>query len=97
MPTQNVNLTPELNEFVKKKVESGDFNNASEVHRAALVTMRKQEEERQARIAFLRGEIQNGIDDINDGNFTEIEGSDDLQDLMEQCAEAALQKSKSDG
>ena len=40
MPTQNVNLTPELDRFVKEAVARGEFNNASEVHRAALAAPR---------------------------------------------------------
>ena len=37
MPTRNVNLTDELDRFVAK-VESGRYENASEVVRAALRT-----------------------------------------------------------
>jgi len=36
MPTRNVNLTDELDHFVLSKVESGRYENASEVVRAAL-------------------------------------------------------------
>ncbi len=35
MPTRNVNLTPELDRFVLSRVESGRFENASEVVRTA--------------------------------------------------------------
>src|ERR1700732_3027252 len=35
MPTRNVNLTNELDRFVLEKVESGRYENASEVVRAA--------------------------------------------------------------
>ncbi len=36
MPTRNVNLTDELDRFVLTKVESGRYENASEVVRDAL-------------------------------------------------------------
>ena len=39
MPTRNVNLTDELEHFVQAKVESGHYENASEVIRAALRTL----------------------------------------------------------
>ena len=39
MPTRNVNLTDELDRFVRAKVESGRYENASEVVRAALRTV----------------------------------------------------------
>jgi antitoxin ParD1/3/4 len=83
MPTQNVNLTPELDHFVKKAVESGAFNNASEVHRAALLAMAREQEERELRLTRLRREIQLGLDS---GSTVEIT---DLNDFMDQCAEAA--------
>ncbi|MGH9609280.1 MAG: type II toxin-antitoxin system ParD family antitoxin, partial [Bryobacteraceae bacterium] len=38
MPTRNVNLTDELDRFVISKVESGRYENASEVIRSALRT-----------------------------------------------------------
>ena len=41
MPTRNVNLTDELDHFVLQKVESGRYENASEVVRAALRTLER--------------------------------------------------------
>jgi antitoxin ParD1/3/4 len=38
MPTRNVNLTDELDHFVLQKIESGRYEHASEVVRAALRT-----------------------------------------------------------
>jgi antitoxin ParD1/3/4 len=67
MPTQNVNLTLVLEASVKSQVASVHFNNASEVHRAALAAMARQEEERQLRLDHLRREIQIGIDDVEGG------------------------------
>lgn len=68
MPTQNVNLTNELDSFVKKQISSGYFNNASEVHRAALATMCKQEEIRKTKLDILKAEVQKGVDSIHDGD-----------------------------
>jgi antitoxin ParD1/3/4 len=39
MPTRNVNLTDELDHFVLQEIESGRYENASEVVRAALRTL----------------------------------------------------------
>ena len=36
MPTRNINLTPELDQLVDAKIQSGRFANASEVLRAGL-------------------------------------------------------------
>jgi len=54
MPTRNVNLTVELDHFVRAKVESGRFENASEVVRAALRQLERDEQEFDAKIVALR-------------------------------------------
>lgn len=82
MPTQNVNLTDTLDLFVKKQVESGFFNNASEVHRAALATMARQEEERALRLERLRQEISAGDADIEAGRVLEFDSAESLYDAI---------------
>jgi antitoxin ParD1/3/4 len=58
----NVSLTPQLEELVKRKVESGLYNSASEVLREALRLMEEQDRIRDFKIAELRKEIQSGLD-----------------------------------
>jgi antitoxin ParD1/3/4 len=60
MPTRNVNLTDELDHFVLKKVKSGRFENASEVVRAALRTLEREEQRFEAKLAALRSAIDDG-------------------------------------
>ncbi len=60
MPTRNVNLTDELDRFVLEKVESGRYENASEVVRAALRTLEREEQRYQAKLAALRAAIDEG-------------------------------------
>lgn len=60
MPTRNVNLTDELDRFVLKKVKSGRFENASEVVRAALRTLEREEQRFEAKLAALRTAIDEG-------------------------------------
>ena len=60
MPTRNVNLTKELDRFVLTKVESGRYENASEVVRAALRILERDEEEYDAKLAALRAAIDEG-------------------------------------
>ena len=54
MPTRNVNLTDELDGFVLAKVKSGRYENASEVVRAALRTLEREEREYEVKLAALR-------------------------------------------
>jgi len=57
MPTHNVNLTAELDQFVAMKIESGRYDNASEVIRAGLRALEQAEQEQESRLAALREEI----------------------------------------
>jgi antitoxin ParD1/3/4 len=60
MPTRNVNLTPELDSFVLARVESGRFENASEVVRAALRTLEREERLYETKLEALRTAIDDG-------------------------------------
>ena len=58
----NVNLTPQLEELVRAKVDSGMYTSASEVVREALRLMDEQDRLRQARLDELRSDVRKGID-----------------------------------
>ena len=60
MPTRNVSLTDELDRFVAKKVKTGRYENASEVVRAALRTLEREERQYEAKLAALRAAIDDG-------------------------------------
>ncbi|MEZ5404566.1 MAG: type II toxin-antitoxin system ParD family antitoxin [Bryobacteraceae bacterium] len=69
MPTRNVNLTDELDSFVLAKVESGRYENASEVVRAALRSLERDEREYEVKLAALRAAIDEGdASGVADGN-----------------------------
>jgi antitoxin ParD1/3/4 len=60
MPTRNVNLTDELDRFVARKIKAGRYENASEVVRAGLRNLEREEREHEAKIAALRAAIDEG-------------------------------------
>jgi antitoxin ParD1/3/4 len=60
MPTRNVNLTDELDRFVLSKVKGGRYENASEVVRAGLRTLEREEREYETKLAVLRTAIDQG-------------------------------------
>jgi antitoxin ParD1/3/4 len=69
LPTRNVKLTDELDRFVLEKVESGRYENASEVVRAALRTLEREEPQYQAKLAALRTAIDEGdVSGVAKGN-----------------------------
>ena len=55
-----VNLIDELDRFVLKKVKSGRYENASEVVRAALRVLEREERQYEAKLATLRAAIDEG-------------------------------------
>ncbi len=64
----NVSLTPELEKFVEGKVESGLYNNASEVIREGLRLLKEHDEVRlKWREQIERGWIQAQAGDVVDG------------------------------
>lgn len=60
MPTRNVNLTKELDTYIDSRVASGRYESASEVVRAALRTLEREEQEYEAKMAALRRAIDEG-------------------------------------
>lgn len=58
----NVNLTPQLEELVRAKVDSGMYSSASEVVREALRLMDEQDQLRRARVDELRQEVRKGLE-----------------------------------
>jgi antitoxin ParD1/3/4 len=60
--TLNINLTPQLEKLVRKKVESGRYNSASEVVREALRLMETQNELHALQLERLRRDIRQGLE-----------------------------------
>jgi antitoxin ParD1/3/4 len=100
MDQMNVSITDQLAGYVRKKVRSGRYNNASEVVRDALRRM-EEEDERALRLAKpsaedvladltaeqldgLRQRVRASIANIEAGKFTEYEGREGLKKLAEE-------------
>jgi antitoxin ParD1/3/4 len=77
MPTRNVNLTAELDRFVLEKVKRGRYENASEVVRAALRMLEREERQYEAKLAALRAAIDEGdASGVAEGDvFTRVRGA----------------------
>ncbi len=63
----NVSLTPELEEFVSAKVESGRYTSASEVVREALRLLGDHESARAAQLADFNGELGRRLASLDRG------------------------------
>ena len=64
----NVSLTPELEQFVSAKVESGRYNSASEVVREALRLLEEQEQIKAARLGEFNKELGRRLDSLDQGH-----------------------------
>jgi len=67
----NVSLTPELENLINSKVQSGMYNTASEVVREGLRLMQERDEIKEKKLAALRADIQLGLDDIEAGRVVD--------------------------
>lgn len=63
----NVSLTPELEELISQKVQSGRYTSASEVIREALRLLEEQDQLRQKRLAAVREKIDRGLEQLDRG------------------------------
>jgi antitoxin ParD1/3/4 len=99
MDQMNVSITDRLAGYVRKKVKSGRYNNASEVVREALRRM-EDEDERAVRLARpaaediltdltaqevegIRRRVRASIESIDAGEYTEYEGREGLKRLAD--------------
>jgi antitoxin ParD1/3/4 len=62
MPTRNIHLSSELDDYIEDRVQSGMYANASEVLRAGLRQLQQVEEENRAKIQVLKAAVKLGID-----------------------------------
>ena len=74
----NVSLTPTLEKAVKEKVESGLYNNASEVIREALRIALRQEQEND----WLKREAAIGFAQLEAGEVTRVNSKDEFKKLV---------------
>ena len=76
MPTRNISLTAEQDAFVQEVVEAGEYQNASEAIRDALRALQQRRKEDGLRLKALRAQVRVGVEALERGDFTEIEGVD---------------------
>jgi len=72
MPTRNISLTPEQDDFVEKVVKSGEYQNASEAVRDALRALQQRRREDALKLKALRAQVKAGADALARGDFAEI-------------------------
>ncbi len=76
MPTQNVNLPDHQASFIRRKVKSGRYQNASEVVREGLRLLEQREREDELKLERLRLLVREGFDELDRGEVEAIEPGD---------------------
>jgi antitoxin ParD1/3/4 len=74
----NISLTPELESAVKRKVDSGLYNNASEVIREALRIALRQDQEND----WLKREAAIGFAQLEAGEVTRVSSKEEFVRLI---------------
>ena len=82
--TMHINLSPEMEGFIKGKVASGFYGNATEVIRDAIRRMQAEE----SRIAAWQAAIKKGDDQLERG-----EGIDYTSEILEDITRSATKSS----
>lgn len=76
MPTRNVVLTDHQQTVIESLVETGRYQNASEVLREGLRLVERREAEDAARLEALRSAVRVGFEDFEAGRYVDFEAED---------------------
>ena len=94
MPTRNVVLSEHQHELVETLVESGRYQNASEVLREGLRLIEDRERIEEAKLKALLQASRQGWADVSSGRYTDI-ADDRIADFVAQLGRRAAQQAKS--
>ena len=82
MPTRNVNLTDNDDSFIDTSIAAGRFSNASEVVRAGLHLLERQDAEDQAKIERLRTTTCEAFAALDRGEGLPLSSADEIDALV---------------
>ena len=83
MPTRNINLTDHYDDYLDKVLASGRYQNASEVVRAGLRLLERQDAEDLAKLDALRSAFKEGQDDYESGRFAVLQTDEDIDHFFD--------------
>lgn len=92
MPTRNVVLTKRQEELIETLVESGRYQNASEVLRDGLRLVEQREAEDATKLEVLREAARVGVAALDRGEFKEFENIEDLQAYLNNLSEKVISR-----
>jgi len=78
MPTRNVNLTDQFDDFIADEIAAGRYRNASEVMRAGLRLLQEQTSADAHKLELLRRLATEGLTQLQQGRGIEFTSAADL-------------------
>jgi len=96
MPTRNVVLTQQQTELIEKLVDSGRYQNASEVLRDGLRLVESREAEDRARLKALRDAARVGLADAEAGRYKTFDSFTDLDSHLGKIANRVIARRRAD-
>jgi antitoxin ParD1/3/4 len=93
MPTRNVVLSDHQQELVESLVQSGRYQNASEVLREGLRLIEERERRETAKLKALRQAARQGWADVAAGRYADV-ADDELEKFVAQLGRRAAQGAK---
>lgn len=76
MPTRNVSLTPEQDDFIQRLLKKGEYQNASEAMRDAIRALQQRRAMDALKLKRLKQAIDAGLTDLDRGDYEEVDDSD---------------------
>lgn len=92
MPTRNVVLTKRQEELINTLVESGRYQNASEVLRDGLRLVEQRAAEDASKLKALRSAARVGTAALDRGEFKEFETVEDLNAYLSELSEKVISR-----
>jgi antitoxin ParD1/3/4 len=93
MPTRNVVLSEHQQQLVETLVQSGRYQNASEVLREGLRLIAERERREDAKLEALKQAARQGWADVSAGRYSDV-ADDQLEDFIGQLGRRAAQAAK---
>ena len=94
MPTRNVVLTERQANLIESLVESGRYQNASEVLRDGLRLVEQREAEDAIKLKALRSAARLGVGALERGEFKEFEDMGELRAYLNDLSEKVISKAE---
>ena len=94
MPTRNVVLSEHQHDLVETLVQSGRYQNASEVLREGLRLIEERERIEEAKLKALKQAARQGWADVSAGRYTDV-ADDQIADFVGQLGGRAARQAKS--